>query len=125
MRLLATDYWLLATDYCPPMNRWYAFWQLFLARLREFYREPEVLFWVYGFPILLAVGLGVAFANREQEQPAVDVLAGSERTEAEALLHELQARHVQAEMHDEQACRERLRVGKTALYVVPRADGYE
>jgi ABC-type multidrug transport system permease subunit len=107
------------------MNRWYAFWQLFLARLREFYREPEVLFWVYGFPILLAVGLGVAFANREPEPPTVDVLAGADRTEAEALLHELQGHRVQAELHDEDACRQRLRVGKTYLYVVPRADGYE
>ncbi len=33
------------------------FQQLFLARMREFYRQPEVVFWVFGFPILLAVGL--------------------------------------------------------------------
>jgi drug/metabolite transporter (DMT)-like permease len=39
------------------MKRWNAFVQLFLSRLREFYREPEVIFWVYGFPVLLAVGL--------------------------------------------------------------------
>ena len=26
--------------------------QLILCRLREFYREPEAIFWVYGFPIL-------------------------------------------------------------------------
>src|SRR5262249_39786168 len=29
--------------------------QLTLARLREFFREPEAVFWVYGFPILMAV----------------------------------------------------------------------
>jgi ABC-2 type transport system permease protein len=43
--------------------------QLFLARAREFFREPEAIFWVYVFPILLAVGLGIAFRARP-EAPA-------------------------------------------------------
>ena len=30
----------------------------------EFLREPEALFWVFVFPILLAAGLGIAFRNR-------------------------------------------------------------
>ena len=42
--------------------------QLVLARLREFYREPEAVFWVYGFPILMAVALGIAFRNQPVEQ---------------------------------------------------------
>jgi len=54
------------------MRRWQPIFQLFLARLREFYREPEVIFWVYGFPVLLAVGLGIAFRSKEPEPPAVD-----------------------------------------------------
>ena len=29
---------------------------LYLARLREFYRQPARIFWVYGFPTLLGVG---------------------------------------------------------------------
>ena len=40
------------------------FFQLYLARLREFYRQPARIFWVYGFPMLLAVVLGFAFQNR-------------------------------------------------------------
>jgi len=32
--------------------------ELTLARLREFTREPEAVFWVFFFPILLAFGLG-------------------------------------------------------------------
>jgi ABC-type multidrug transport system permease subunit len=32
-----------------------------LSRVREFFREPEAVFWVYVFPILLMVGLGIAF----------------------------------------------------------------
>ena len=38
--------------------------QLTLVRFLEFVREPEALFWVFVFPILLAAGLGIAFRNR-------------------------------------------------------------
>ena len=41
--------------------------QLTLVRFREFLREPEALFWVFVFPILLAAGLGLAFRNRPPE----------------------------------------------------------
>jgi len=50
--------------------------ELVLARVREFYREPEALFWVYGFPILLTMGLGIAFRNQPVEKVTVDVQAG-------------------------------------------------
>ena len=36
-------------------------------RFHEFLREPEALFWVFLFPILLAAGLGLAFRNRPAE----------------------------------------------------------
>src|SRR5580698_7463331 len=38
--------------------------QLTGVRFREFIREPEAMFWVFIFPILLAAGLGIAFRNR-------------------------------------------------------------
>jgi len=38
--------------------------QLTLARAREFYREPEAVFWVFGFPVVLAFALGIAFRNQ-------------------------------------------------------------
>src|SRR5579871_6553461 len=38
--------------------------QLTSTRFRLFLREPEAIFWVFIFPILLAVGLGIAFRNR-------------------------------------------------------------
>ena len=41
--------------------------QLTLVRFREFLREPEAVFWVFGFPIILAAGLGIAFRNRPAE----------------------------------------------------------
>src|SRR5947209_12472909 len=101
------------------MNRWHAFVQLFLARLKEFIREPEVLFWVYGFPVLLAVGLGLAFKPSKPEPPAVDVQAGVNDQEAAALTELLRAGNVDVEQHGEADCRQRLRTGKTTLYVEP------
>ena len=38
-----------------------------MMRFREFVREPETLFWVFVFPSVLAVGLGVAFRDRPSE----------------------------------------------------------
>ena len=39
-------------------------YQLTMARFRLILREPEAIFWIFIFPILLAVGLGIAFRNR-------------------------------------------------------------
>src|SRR5258706_16243370 len=58
----------------PAMTRRHPFLLLVLARMRELMREPEVVFWVFIFPILLAVGLGVAFRNKPPEEILVGVL---------------------------------------------------
>jgi ABC-2 type transport system permease protein len=39
-------------------------YQLTMVRFRLFLREPEAVFWIFIFPILLAAGLGLAFRNR-------------------------------------------------------------
>jgi ABC-type multidrug transport system permease subunit len=39
-------------------------WQLISVRFKEYMREPEALFWSFGFPILLAIGLGIAFRSK-------------------------------------------------------------
>jgi ABC-type multidrug transport system permease subunit len=49
------------------MNSNHPLVQLTLVRFREFTREPEALFWVFIFPILMAAGLGIAFRNRPAE----------------------------------------------------------
>jgi ABC-2 type transport system permease protein len=55
--------------------------QLWLAREREFLREPGVLFWVFGFPVLLAVALGLAFRGRGPERSPIVVAAAPESGE--------------------------------------------
>ena len=51
-------------------------WQLTLARWRSFYREPSAVFWTFGFPILLAMALGLAFRNKPPEPVAVCIQDG-------------------------------------------------
>jgi ABC-2 type transport system permease protein len=48
--------------------------ELTLARLREFGRERGAIFWTFGFPVLLAVGLGIAFRNKPPSQVRVAVV---------------------------------------------------
>ena len=50
--------------------------ELTLARVRELVREPEAVFWVFVFPILLAAILGLAFRSRPPEALPVAVVAG-------------------------------------------------
>ena len=47
--------------------------ELFKARLREFLREPGYVFWVFGFPLLMAIGLGMAFREKAPEPPRIAV----------------------------------------------------
>ncbi|HZG42546.1 MAG TPA: hypothetical protein VEY93_06255, partial [Longimicrobium sp.] len=51
--------------------------ELTLARIRGFVREPEALFWTFGFPIIMALGLGIAFREAPTERAAVGVERGS------------------------------------------------
>jgi ABC-type multidrug transport system permease subunit len=46
--------------------------------MRVFYREPAAVFWVYGFPLVMAMSLGTAFRDNPKEKIAVDVIEASE-----------------------------------------------
>ena len=91
--------------------------QLTLVRFLEFIREPEALFWVFIFPILLAAGLGIAFRNRPADVLKIAVvspqLAQSLRQEKLLDVQQLPAG----------AAEEALRAGKVALAVEPGPGG--
>jgi ABC-2 type transport system permease protein len=109
---------------CAAPTRYSPLWQLILARLREFYREPEAIFWVYGFPVLIVVALGIAFRNKPVERITVDIQDDADATGVEFVRKAL-ARDERYVVHtnDEAACRLRLRSGKTDLVVVPAPSG--
>ena len=50
--------------------------ELTLARIRELTREPEAVFWVFVFPILLAAILSLAFRSRPPDPLPVGVVNG-------------------------------------------------
>jgi ABC-2 type transport system permease protein len=52
------------------------FVELTLARVRELVREPEAIFWVFVFPIILAAILGLAFREGSSESLPVAVVQG-------------------------------------------------
>ena len=91
--------------------------QLTLVRFYEFIREPEALFWVFVFPIVLAGGLGVAFRNRPPEVLSIvavsDQLTAALRQEKLLDVKELPAAGAEHE----------LRIGKVALVAEPGPNG--
>jgi ABC-type multidrug transport system permease subunit len=92
--------------------------QLTLIRFREFYREPEAVFWTFLFPILMATGLGIAFRTRPAEMAKVGVLETSPRAESvRATLAKEPSLTV--ELLSDSAAAKALQVGAVALIVVP------
>jgi ABC-2 type transport system permease protein len=51
-----------------------AFVQLVLSHLRGYLREPEAIFWTYGFPLIMVVGLGLAFNTEAESVTAFTVV---------------------------------------------------
>src|SRR5688500_15793664 len=95
--------------------------QLTAARFREFYREPEAVFWVFVFPILLAAGLGIAFRNRPAEASRIAIVSGA--TNAAIVDSLKKASGLVVETLDDTGATAALRTGKVALVVTPRGDG--
>lgn len=50
------------------------FVQLTLVKLREYTREPEALFWVFAFPVLMTLALGIAFRGGTTAEVRVGVV---------------------------------------------------
>src|SRR5271157_279829 len=63
-------------------GRWSGYRHLLWARILELWHEPEVIFWVFVFPLLLAAGLGIAFRNKPADVTSVVVIdgAGAQKT---------------------------------------------
>jgi ABC-type multidrug transport system permease subunit len=109
--------------------------QLYVVRLRDFYRQPARVFWVYGFPTLLAIALGFAFRNRPPAPVLVDLIEGPGASVIKAQLDAHNTTSARSatpsasqqliptvEIHEapaEEAIK-RLNTGKTPLVIEPR-----
>jgi len=112
------------------MSRSHPLRELYFTRLREFYRQPARIFWVYGFPTVLAVCLGLAFKNRPPEATLFDLIENPSSSTIKQTLtkYDLEARAknlpgliIKTNDHDESM--KRLYSGKTPLVVEPGTGG--
>jgi ABC-2 type transport system permease protein len=99
------------------MSRQRPLWELTRARILEFVREPEAIFWVFVFPVLLALGLGIAFRNRPAESLRIAVQDGPGAAELAASLDSFPGLRALLLAPDE--AHNQLRTGKLTLVVVP------
>jgi ABC-type multidrug transport system permease subunit len=107
-----------------PNGRWAGYRHLLLARMLELKREPEVVFWVFVFPLLLATGLGIAFRNRPADASSVAIVSGVGAQDAEALLKKSPlGASFKVEVLDGEAARKGFRLGKYDLVIEPDGAG--
>jgi ABC-2 type transport system permease protein len=101
-------------------GRWSGYRHLLWARMLELKREPEVVFWVFVFPLLLATGLGIAFRNKPVQASPVAIVSGAERAR-DLLQRSPRSGSFKVDVLDENAARKGLRLGKYDLVILPDA----
>ena len=113
-------------EHAPPLRngRWSGYRHLLGARLLELKREPEVIFWVFVFPLLLALGLGIAFRNKPADTTSVAVVAGNGAAKTLAMLHGASGRSaIRATVLERDAALKDFHFGKFDLVIEPNPDG--
>jgi ABC-2 type transport system permease protein len=105
-------------------GRWSGYRHLLWARIIELKREPEVVFWVFIFPLLLAGGLGIAFRNKPADVTSVVVIAGNGAQKTLAMLQNSPAHSIiRATVLDRDAALKAFHVGKYDLVIESNPDG--
>ena len=99
-------------------SRWSGYGRLLQARMKELIREPEVIFWVFIFPLLLAFGLGIAFRNKPEDKVAVALVSGPRTQEVLRLLQaSSDSRLIHPDVLDEATAHDKFRLGAYALVI--------
>ena len=92
--------------------------QLTLMRLREMGREPGVLFWAFGFPVVLSLALGIAFRVRGSDPVVVAAMPGISTAVHQALADA----KVEVKDVEPSAAGTELRSGRVSLLLVPPSE---
>ncbi len=115
-----------APETTPPRRngRWSGYRHLLMARMLELKREPEVVFWVFVFPLLLALGLGIAFRNKPGNAVSVAIVQSLGWQDAGNLLGR-SPEHDQFKIQvlNEEDARQGFRLGKFDLVISPDSKG--
>lgn len=105
-------------------GRWAGFRHLLGARMLELAREREVIFWIFVFPLLLALGLGLAFRNKPVDKTRIAIIAEPEAQNILGLIQNSPERStIRAEIVDLPHAKDGLRLGKYDLVVEPEGPG--
>ncbi len=96
--------------------------QLVSVRFKEYSREPEALFWSFGFPILLALGLGIAFRSKPADVAHVAVVSGHARS-AQVAEWMRKDKGLAVEELSPDSAGVALRTGRIAVIVAPSDSG--
>ena len=109
----------------PTNGRWAGYRGLLTARMKELWREPEVVFWVFVFPLLLAFGLGIAFRDKPVGVTNVAVVASPGAQRTAGWLNKISPRPaaIHADVLPQAEAFNRFRLGKYALVIIPQAEG--
>ena len=89
--------------------------ELTSARTKEFVRETEAIFWVFGFPLLLALALGFAFREKPPDRIPVGVVDGPSASSQAAALGKSAA--LTPRVMSSSEAQDALRHGKVSLVV--------
>jgi ABC-2 type transport system permease protein len=89
--------------------------ELTSARTKEFVRETEAIFWVFGFPLILALALGFAFREKPPDRIPVGVVAGSDASRQAAALSKSAA--LMPRVMNANEAQDALRHGKVSLVI--------
>ena len=105
-------------------GRWAGYRALLGARMKELWREPEVIFWVFAFPLLLALGLGIAFRNKPADITPIAVVNNSHAQQVVDLLERSGWKNaIHADVVDEKTAFDKFRLGEYALVVTAEDNG--
>src|SRR5258708_7464980 len=89
--------------------------ELASTRTKEFLREKEAMFWVFGFPLILALALGFAFREKPPDRVPVAIVAGPNAQQRLAALQKSST--LSPRVMGEQEARDALRRGKVSLLI--------
>jgi ABC-2 type transport system permease protein len=98
-----------------PRATYSALVELTIIRVKEFLREPDAVFWVFVFPLLLTVALGFAFREKAPDRIPVGVVAGPDAQARMAALQRSPA--LVPRLYSDAEGREELRRGRISLLV--------
>ena len=96
-------------------------YHLTVARILEFLRQPDAVFWSYFFPVLMILALGLAFNKRQEPPVLVDIVDSQLHATIKESLKQNPQFVIKNSSNDE--ARVRLRTGRTDLLIEKATEG--